>query len=1010
MHMHTHAYTHTHIHIHAHEQQQKRLETHRYCARTHACIPCAPTHTGSGEADDCTFRLDADLTPLLVEHAGGHDELVAAVGAGLVAAGIDHAPALQFTAAAGGIIVHLHGPRAVVQQAVSVVRGGQLLVTVQGDVLLARAVPSAALPRLSAHGRRTATPRQPAMCPEIGTASDGEAATTVATPPPAGPLEQQVLDYDACMAEVERQRQRYLTLVAAARAARQPAATNATVSAPGSAASEYGAATAEDGSATSAVEDQQPRRGKRKGKGKPQRVRKAGTCTDISSGVSSSALGGVIGLGQRRQQQQQQAVDTTTAPPLMLDPDYIGCEGWLLPDDECRALETARARLEAQLRDVPAAHGAAVSAAAQPVDGQRAHEALLCDLGDVYRRLGWLRRAEATLTVCIRDHPGSHRARWSRHLLRLATDRSELALEDLLAASKLRGEYRSHRSRGDLLLAAGNMEGAANAYDLALVFNGRDAGAHLHKARALAALGRMAAAGVELLLCLALAPHNAEASRLYASLLYADEQYAKAIQQYTRHIALCPQEATAYLHRGLACARMGRTRQAVLDLTQCVHLDPRCGQAYFCRGTLLARVDPRRAVRDLSVCLLLDDSPRSVLVYLQRGLVYAGMHKYAAAVPDFFATLRCEDMRRMLEGGTDRAASPASVCALYKLGLIHMRHLRKLAPAIRYFTRAVRADPTCVQALVARAECYHLLHRQSVGYQADFGSDVLWHAFRDYGRAIRLCPTVSQYRLLCGKVALDLGRLVVATRLLQEAAALDPDMGQAAAVRATVQSYLGRHADAVAGLLRLVFPHHALQDDQGAGAIVGLLRMWPPQVDTAARRKGVALLGEALLTAGSTNDALAVFDYLIRAGGGTAAAFYSLGMCCVAGGDDELAVEAFGCALRLTSGHSLALYQRGMCRLRLGRARGLGDVNKALAMKPRMWKAYLTRASHYAKQGKYPKAILNCNEVGLRSSFPPPPFCFNAHNPARLRVIQLDCARLHDFTSLLIRDMGWGSK
>lgn len=38
-------------------------------------------------------------------------------------------------------------------------------------------------------------------------------------------------------------------------------------------------------------------------------------------------------------------------------------------------------------------------------------------------------------------------------------------------------------------------------------------------------------------------------------------------------------------------------------------------------------------------------------------------------------------------------------------------------------------------------------------------------------------------------------------------------------------------------------------------------------------------------------------------------------------------------------------------------------MNKALMVAPRMWQAYLTRASYYGLVGKFNKGILSCNQA-----------------------------------------------
>ncbi len=71
----------------------------------------------------------------------------------------------------------------------------------------------------------------------------------------------------------------------------------------------------------------------------------------------------------------------------------------------------------------------------------------------------------------------------------------------------------------------------------------------------------------------------------------------------------------------------------------------------------------------------------------------------------------------------------------------------------------------------------------------------------------------------------------------------------------------------------------------------------------------------------------------------------------------------------------LAAYTaRGLCRLKLdGRARGgsgIEDLNRGISGEGRSrevvgdnYSAFLLRAAHYGKEGRFSKAILNCNEA-----------------------------------------------
>ncbi|KFV43736.1 Tetratricopeptide repeat protein 6, partial [Tyto alba] len=73
--------------------------------------------------------------------------------------------------------------------------------------------------------------------------------------------------------------------------------------------------------------------------------------------------------------------------------------------------------------------------------------------------------------------------------------------------------------------------------------------------------------------------------------------------------------------------------------------------------------------------------------------------------------------------------------------------------------------------------------------------------------------------------------------------------------------------------------------------------------------------------------------------------------------------DAFSTAIRLHSSYPDAFYQRGLCRMQLRQAKCIRDFNRALALCPSHFQAYMGRAAYYGSKGRYSKAILNCNEA-----------------------------------------------
>ncbi|XP_026520085.1 tetratricopeptide repeat protein 6 [Notechis scutatus] len=75
------------------------------------------------------------------------------------------------------------------------------------------------------------------------------------------------------------------------------------------------------------------------------------------------------------------------------------------------------------------------------------------------------------------------------------------------------------------------------------------------------------------------------------------------------------------------------------------------------------------------------------------------------------------------------------------------------------------------------------------------------------------------------------------------------------------------------------------------------------------------------------------------------------------------ACDAFSSAVRLYPRYADAFYQRGLCRMQLQQAKCILDFNKTLAIIPKHFQAYLSRAAYYGSKGRYSKAIMNCTEA-----------------------------------------------
>ena len=49
--------------------------------------------------------------------------------------------------------------------------------------------------------------------------------------------------------------------------------------------------------------------------------------------------------------------------------------------------------------------------------------------------------------------------------------------------------------------------------------------------------------------------------------------------------------------------------------------------------------------------------------------------------------------------------------------------------------------------------------------------------------------------------------------------------------------------------------------------------------------------------------------------------------------------------------------------MKLRQSKGILDFNRALALDPKLFQAFLSRAAYYGMKGRYSKGIVNCNEA-----------------------------------------------
>lgn len=129
----------------------------------------------------------------------------------------------------------------------------------------------------------------------------------------------------------------------------------------------------------------------------------------------------------------------------------------------------------------------------------------------------------------------------------------------------------------------------------------------------------------------------------------------------------------AYLHRGIAKSQMGYRRDAIIDFTSCIIINPQNYYPYYGRGLQRLQLNlPYSALRDFNKALALDVNS-SWIIFMVRGRTYAGLAKYNEAINDIEQVIKL---------------NPSFMDSYFLMGQVTME-LGHFYRAINFFTKYI---------------------------------------------------------------------------------------------------------------------------------------------------------------------------------------------------------------------------------------------------------------------------------------------------------------------------------
>ncbi len=154
------------------------------------------------------------------------------------------------------------------------------------------------------------------------------------------------------------------------------------------------------------------------------------------------------------------------------------------------------------------------------------------------------------------------------------------------------------------------------------------------------------------------------------------KEYDKAIQEYSKVIALDPTSKEAYCNRGIARDFVGDHNGAINDFDEAIRLDPKEAEFYVKRGSsyLLNKEDYTAAIRDFDEAIRL--KPTWAEAHMSRGFAWWSRGEYAKAVRDYDEAIRLDP----------------NDAGFYSFRGDAWRDMKNYAKAIRDYDEAIRLD------------------------------------------------------------------------------------------------------------------------------------------------------------------------------------------------------------------------------------------------------------------------------------------------------------------------------
>jgi len=244
-------------------------------------------------------------------------------------------------------------------------------------------------------------------------------------------------------------------------------------------------------------------------------------------------------------------------------------------------------------------------------------------------------------------------------------------------------------------------------------------------------------------------PSNDRAYHSRGSAYALKGQYAEALPDFDKAIALNPRFVKAHSGRGIALAGLGRFEEAIREHSRAIRLKPDSADAYNSRGSAFGNLGQMdAAIEDFDKAISLD--PKFEEPYYNRGTAYESKGELDAAIKDFDKAI---------------ALWPEYALAYVSRGMVYDKQGR-YELAIEDYDKAIRLRPDYAEAYNNRGSAYLAQGKMEV-------------ALKDFDEAIALEPSGAQGYSNRGNVYMGRGQIELAIKDYDKAIDLKPDLAAA---------------------------------------------------------------------------------------------------------------------------------------------------------------------------------------------------------------------------------------